>query len=168
MGLLQRRYTNAPPWTIFTSLASMAGWNRTRYSDRGSYDQRRWCETQSTLEPVDKPLSHIRRIQLCESSAAIAECALPHIPSMSVNDVCTVLSVLKKFRGDAQPELTNALAEQIIQQKSTLQPRHIAHIFHTFARLRCPRRDLFEAMAQQTMLPFQVSSHPETRNLGGC
>ena len=163
MGLLQRRYTNAPSGMFSMSPVSIAGWNGPSFCGRGLYDQRRWCETQTSLEPLDKQLSRIQQLQICKSSAAVAECALPYIPSMGMHDLCAVLAVLKRFRTEPQPELMKAVADQIIQQKSTLQPRHISHIFHICARLRWVNSDLFEAMAQQTMLPFQVSSPSRRR-----
>lgn len=106
--------------------------------------------------PFDYAAANHIEIQNCESSAHLVDLCQPHIKDMNLQDICAVLHVLKKFPEEPQMEFMNQLCNQIIHQKTGLMSSQIARIFHACARLGYKNGELFQVLANRSILPFQV------------
>eukprot|EP00210_Caulerpa_lentillifera_P007241 g6928.t1 len=83
---------------------------------------------------------------------------MPYIPSMKVHDICVVFGVLKKFPETPQVKVMDALADQLIKQKTSIEAKHIAQVFQACGKLAYINSTLMEELAQLSMLPFQLEA----------
>lgn len=121
--------------------------------------QRPWCFVRfSTAYAVQEQNKLFERLKACTTLPELQDIVHELGPYMSIAEVTCAFTTLKKVEPSAPEDFIRHLVAQAKVQVPMARPKHVAAIFHACSKLGHVDHQLFESLAEQAFLPFQIEA----------
>eukprot|EP00803_Ostreobium_quekettii_P002496 evm.model.scf_34EXC.3 EVM.evm.TU.scf_34EXC.3 scf_34EXC:32107-44346(+) len=118
-----------------------------------------WCMVSlASMYAAEEQATAYDRLRSCNSLEELQSIIYEFGPYMHISEVVSTFTTLKRFDTPAPQDFIKRLIDQALEQAPMARPKHVAAIFHACAKLSYVDFRLFEALAQQAFLPFQIEA----------